>query len=135
MAKAADLRAKTDDELSTRLGELKKAQFNMRFQKASGQLTNTAQVGETRKEIAQLKSVQAERRRDGLYLAVLQRATLLTDQTRPTVEAPASFERIARTADDARYQRRESSVVLWETHVLPAKLSPAVFRRALTVAE
>jgi large subunit ribosomal protein L29 len=63
MAKAADLRAKTDDELSTRLGELKKAQFNMRFQKASGQLTNTAQVGETRKEIAQLKSVQAERRR------------------------------------------------------------------------
>ena len=63
MAKAADIRAKTDDELATRLAELKKAQFNMRFQKASGQLTNTAQVGETRKEIAQVKTVLGERRR------------------------------------------------------------------------
>jgi large subunit ribosomal protein L29 len=63
MAKAADIRAKTDDELVARLGELKKAQFNMRFQKASGQLTNTAQVGETRKEIAQVKTVLGERRR------------------------------------------------------------------------
>jgi len=63
MAKAADIRAKTDDELSARLAELKKAQFNMRFQKASGQLTNTAQVGETRKEIAQVKTVLGDRRR------------------------------------------------------------------------
>ena len=92
-------------------------------------------AAELRSLDAYLRFLQAERRRDGLYLAVLQRATLLTDQTRPTVEAPASFERIARTADDTRYQRRESSSVLWETHVLPAKLSPAVFRRALTVAE
>lgn len=78
---------------------------------------------------------QAARSRDGLFIAVLQRATLLTDQTQPTVETPASLERIARTADDTRYQRRESSVVLWEAHVLPEKLSPAVFRRALVVAE
>ena len=63
MAKAADIRAKTDDELSARIGELKKSQFNMRFQKASGQLTNTAQVSEARKEIAQLQTVQGERRR------------------------------------------------------------------------
>lgn len=63
MAKAADIKAKTDDELSTRLSELKKAQFNMRFQKASGQLTNTAQVGEARKEIAQIKTALGERRR------------------------------------------------------------------------
>jgi large subunit ribosomal protein L29 len=63
MAKAADIRAKTDDELATRLGELKKAQFNLRFQKASGQLTNTAQVSETRKEIAQVQTVLGERRR------------------------------------------------------------------------
>jgi large subunit ribosomal protein L29 len=63
MAKATELRAKTDDELATRLAELKKAQFNMRFQKASGQLTNTAQVGQTRKEIAQIKTVLGERRR------------------------------------------------------------------------
>ena len=63
MAKATDLRAKTDDELATRMGELKKAQFNMRFQKASGQLTNTAQVSQARKEIAQVQTVIGERRR------------------------------------------------------------------------
>lgn len=65
MAKTADLRAKTDDELSARLAELKKTQFNLRFQKASGQLTNTAQVDQARKEIAQVKTVIGERRRAG----------------------------------------------------------------------
>ncbi len=63
MAKATDIRAKTDDELAARVAELKKSQFNMRFQKASGQLTNTAQVNEARKEIAQVQTVQGERRR------------------------------------------------------------------------
>ncbi len=92
-------------------------------------------AAELRSLDAYLRFLQAERRRDGLYLAVLQRATLFTDQALPTVEAPASLERIARAADDTRYQRRESSVVLWETHVLPERLSPAVFRRALTVVE
>jgi len=61
MAKAADIRAKTADELGTRLGELKKEQFNLRFQKASGQLTNTAQVARVRKEIAQVKTMLGER--------------------------------------------------------------------------
>ncbi len=92
-------------------------------------------AAELRSLEAYLRFLQAERRRDGLYLAVLQRATLLTDQTRPTVEAPASLERIARAADDTRYQRRDSSIVLWETHLIPGRLSPAIFRRALTVAE
>jgi hypothetical protein len=95
----------------------------------------TVPAAELRSLEAYLRFLQAERRRDGLFLAVLQRATLFTDQTRPTVEAPASLERIARTADDTRYQRRESSIVLWETHVLPERLSSAIFRRALTVAE
>lgn len=95
----------------------------------------TVPASELRSLEAYLRFLQAERRRDGLFLAVLQRATLFTDQTRPTVEAPASLERIARTADDTRYQRRESSIVLWETHVLPERLSSAIFRRALTVAE
>jgi large subunit ribosomal protein L29 len=62
MAKAADIKAKTDDELNGRLGELKKEQFNLRFQKASGQLTNTARVRLVRREIAQIKTVLGERR-------------------------------------------------------------------------
>jgi large subunit ribosomal protein L29 len=62
MAKAADIKAKTDDELNGRLGELKKEQFNLRFQRASGQLTNTARVRLVRREIAQIKTVLGERR-------------------------------------------------------------------------
>ncbi len=60
--KASDLRAKKDEELQGRLGDLKKMQFNLRFQKASGQLTNTAQFGRVRQEIAQIKTILRERR-------------------------------------------------------------------------
>jgi large subunit ribosomal protein L29 len=62
MAKAQDLRVKKDEELEGRLGDLKKEQFNLRFQKASGQLTNTAQFGKVRQEIAQIKTILRERR-------------------------------------------------------------------------
>ncbi|MBM3514625.1 MAG: 50S ribosomal protein L29 [Alphaproteobacteria bacterium] len=61
--KAADIRAKTDDELGSRLGELKKEQFNLRFQRASGQLTNTAQIASVRREIAQVRTMIRERRK------------------------------------------------------------------------
>jgi large subunit ribosomal protein L29 len=62
MAKAQDLRVNKDEELEGRLGDLKKEQFNLRFQKASGQLTNTAQFGKVRQEIAQIKTILRERR-------------------------------------------------------------------------
>jgi large subunit ribosomal protein L29 len=62
MAKAQDLRAQKNEELEGRLGDLKKEQFNLRFQKASGQLTNTAQFGKVRGEIAQIKTILRERR-------------------------------------------------------------------------
>jgi large subunit ribosomal protein L29 len=57
MTKAQDLRAQGAEQLEGRLGELKKEQFNLRFQKASGQLTNTAQFGRVRKEIARIKTI------------------------------------------------------------------------------
>jgi len=57
MAKASDLRAKTDDQLKESLLELKKEQFNLRFQKASGQLENTARVTTVRREIAVIKTI------------------------------------------------------------------------------
>ena len=62
MAKAQDIRAQKNDELEGRLGELKKEQFNLRFQKASGQLTNTAQFGKVRQEISQIKTILRQRR-------------------------------------------------------------------------
>jgi len=55
--KAADLRAKTSDELKSELGDLKKEQFNLRFQAASGQLENTARVREVRRDIARIRTI------------------------------------------------------------------------------
>ena len=63
IVKAADVRTKTDKELETRLSELRKEQFNLRFQKATGQLANTARVGHVRKEIATITTVAGERLR------------------------------------------------------------------------
>ncbi len=61
--KAADVRLKTDKELETRLLEMRKEQFNLRFQKATGQLTNTARMTAVRKEIAKITTVMGERQR------------------------------------------------------------------------
>lgn len=61
MAKVEDLRAKSADELKTELLSLKKEQFNLRFQKASGQLENTARIGTVRRDIAQIKTILSEK--------------------------------------------------------------------------
>ncbi|MEE8516253.1 MAG: 50S ribosomal protein L29 [Alphaproteobacteria bacterium] len=55
--KAADVRAKSQDELKTELMELKKEALNLRFQKASGQLENTARVRSVRRDIARIITV------------------------------------------------------------------------------
>ena len=55
--KAVDLTGKTSDELNESLLGLKKEQFNLRFQKASGQLENTARVRQVRRDIARIKTV------------------------------------------------------------------------------
>ncbi len=57
MTKAADYRGKTPDELKDTLVSLKKEQFNLRFQKATGQLENTARQGQVRKDIARIQTV------------------------------------------------------------------------------
>jgi large subunit ribosomal protein L29 len=61
MSKIEDLRVKTDDQLSTDLGELKREQFNLRFQGATGQLEKPARIREVRRSIAQIKTLQTER--------------------------------------------------------------------------
>jgi len=57
--KASELRTKTQDELNDQLLQLKKEQFNLRFQKATGQLENTARVREVRRDIARIKTILA----------------------------------------------------------------------------
>jgi large subunit ribosomal protein L29 len=54
-----DLKAMSPDQLSDELGSLKKEQFNLRFQRATGQLENTARVRVVRRDIARVKTLQA----------------------------------------------------------------------------
>ncbi len=61
MTKISDVRTKTTDELQDELLNLKKEQFNLRFQKATGQLENTARVRQVRRDIARIKTVQAQK--------------------------------------------------------------------------
>ena len=61
--KAADLRAKSDDELKEELLNLRKESFNLRFQVASGQLENTARRREVSRDIARIKTLSGERSR------------------------------------------------------------------------
>jgi large subunit ribosomal protein L29 len=56
-----DLRAKTDDQLSAELVDLKREQFNLRFQAATSQLEAPARIKEVRRDIARIKTLQAER--------------------------------------------------------------------------
>ncbi|MBA4782382.1 MAG: 50S ribosomal protein L29 [Rhizobiales bacterium] len=60
--KAADLRTKTLDELEDQLLGLKKEQFNLRFQRASGQMENTSRVRAVRRDIAKILTIAAEKR-------------------------------------------------------------------------
>lgn len=59
--KAEDVRAKTEDELKDQLVALKKEQFNLRFQKVSGQLDNTARVRQVRRDIARIQTILREK--------------------------------------------------------------------------
>ena len=59
--KIGDIRAKGADELASQLAALKKEQFNLRFQRASGQLENTARVRQVRRDIARIKTILGER--------------------------------------------------------------------------
>jgi len=61
--KAADVRHKTDDELKDDLEQLGRERFNLRFQRASGQLENTARVRQVRRDIARIKTILGERTR------------------------------------------------------------------------
>ncbi|WP_170324278.1 50S ribosomal protein L29 [Altericroceibacterium indicum] len=64
MSKVEDLRAKSDDQLSADLLELKREQFNLRFQAATNQLERPARIKEVRRAIARIKTLVSERARN-----------------------------------------------------------------------
>jgi len=63
--KAAEFRDMSLDQLDDQLFKLKKEQFNLRFQRASGQLENTARFKEVRRDIARVKTIATEKRAAG----------------------------------------------------------------------
>jgi len=62
MAKAEDIRAMTMDQLDDEVLKLKKEQFNLRFQRATGQLENTSRVRAVRRDIARIKTIARQKR-------------------------------------------------------------------------
>jgi hypothetical protein len=91
-----------------------------------------AQLRSFKEYIAALRDF---RETDGLYVAVVEKARAMTDQRTNTVEMPGSLERIARGADEARFQRREVLTPLWEKHVLAGNLFNIMVRRPLSVTD
>ena len=62
--KASDVRALSADQMNDELAKLKKEQFNLRFQKATGQLEKTARINEVRKDIARIKTLARQKAAD-----------------------------------------------------------------------
>ena len=60
--KSADVRAMSLDQLDDEVLKLKKEQFNLRFQRATGQLENTSRLREARRDIARIKTIAAQKR-------------------------------------------------------------------------
>ena len=60
--KTADIKTMTTDQIDDEVLKLKKEQFNLRFQRATGQLENTARVREVRRDIARLKTIVRQKR-------------------------------------------------------------------------
>ena len=62
--KASDVRAMSEDQMNDELAKLKKEQFNLRFQKATGQLEKTARINEIRKDVARIKTIARQKAAD-----------------------------------------------------------------------
>lgn len=106
--------------------------------RALDELTGRPRViaaSELRSFEAYLAAMRDDRPSDGVCIAVVERATLFSDQTVATPDAPGSIERIARGSDESRFRKRDAMVALWETHLLDGKLLTSVVRRPLNVSE
>ncbi len=106
--------------------------------RALDELTGRPRViaaSELRSFDAYLTALRDDRPNDGLCLAIVESAEMFSDQTVATPDAPASISRIARAADEARFQTRAGVLPLWEKHLLDGKLANTVVRRPLRIIE
>jgi large subunit ribosomal protein L29 len=94
--KSADVRAMTLDQLDDEVLKLKKEQFNLRFQRATGQLENTSRVRVIRRDIARMKTIAAQKR-DGAEPAVKTTGKTSAKPAVKTNKTPKSARRKAAT--------------------------------------
>jgi len=87
--KIGDVRAMTPDEVEDKILELKKEQFNLRFQRATGQLESTSRVRTVRRDIAQLLTISSERRL-GKTIAARPSAEKPAKEKKPKAEKTAA---------------------------------------------
>jgi hypothetical protein len=97
--------------------------------------TRAVPVAQLRSFDEYLSALRSFRESDGLYLAVVERTHLLTDQRETIQDMPGSLERIARGADGARFQRRDALAPLWEKRLLPGRLFSGTLRKPLAVTD
>ena len=89
--KAADVRAMTLDQIDDEVLKLKKEQFNLRFQRATGQLENTARVRVIRRDVARLKTIAAQKRAGSMpEIAPKPKAEVKPKVAKPKAEKPKS---------------------------------------------
>src|SRR6201991_2347449 len=107
--KASDVRAMTVDQLDDEVLKLKKEQFNLRFQRATGQLENTARVREVRRDVARMMTI-AKQKRSGeapkakaAAAATTERATV---KRTPKPRSPTSNRSKPRLASRAKAKRK-----------------------------
>jgi len=97
--------------------------------------SHTLQVAQMRSFNEYLDALRGFRDTDGLYLAVVEKSRIFTDQRSTTQDMPGSLERIARSADEARFQRRDILTPLWEKQLLPGRLFNVQVRRPLQITD
>ena len=89
--KASDARAMTVDQLDDEVLKLKKEQFNLRFQRATGQLENTARVRVIRRDVARLKTIAAQKRAGAIpEIALKPKAEVKPKVAKPKADKPKS---------------------------------------------
>jgi large subunit ribosomal protein L29 len=87
--KAADARAMTLDQIDDEVLKLKKEQFNLRFQRATGQLENTSRVRVIRRDVARLKTIAAQKRAGSMpEIAPIPKAEAKTKAAKPKAAKP-----------------------------------------------
>ncbi len=97
--------------------------------------SHMVQVAQLRSFEEYISALRDFRLTDGLYLAVVEKSRLFSDQRSTTQDMPGSLSRIATSADEARFQKEDAVTPLWEKHLLPGRLFNILIRKPLKVTD